>query len=350
MKKLLLIIILFSGVFGTLFSQDPMLSQYYANPGRTNPALVGIFDGTTRIFFNYRDQLSSVAGKEAYRTLAASYDMRIPVGRYDHFGLGMDFMRDEAGTSNFNRIGGNFGGSYIRQLYANREGTAYYLVGAAQVGFGQWTFEPDRLWFSNQFDPISVSLNENAASGENFDGQNSRLHVSFNAGAMWYATFDKNASVYIGAAMYHINNPNIAFSDAVREPIQRRYVLHAGGEIPLFDAISLIPAVIYNRQGPNSSALFGAQLKYRGQRVSDVDMKIGVWGHASESIIAPFELNAIILSTVIESGPLGIGLSYDFTSSTLSRVNENRGALEVFLSYTFASTTRGRYQVDCPGL
>lgn len=347
MQKYLLVL-LFLGIISQTKSQDPRFSQYYAAPTRTNPALAGVFDGTTRIFFNYRDQFSSIAGQESFKTIGASYDMRIPVSRYDYFGLSLDFNRDEAGASNFNRIGGNFGGSYIRQLSSARSGAAQYLVGAGQVGFGQWTFEPDRLWFSNQFDPISVAINESLDNGENFDGQNSRLYLSINAGLLWYVLINDKASVYLGGAVYHINEPNIAFTNIISEPLPRRYVAHGGGEMPLSESLSLLPAVIYINQGPASSATLGAQIKYHGRNVSDIDMKVGLWVHASDNVDSSIGIESYILSAMLESDQFSFGVSYDFTNSLLSNINEGRGALEFFVGYKYAGQNGRSYKPTCP--
>ncbi len=332
-----------------LWAQDPRFSQYYANPTRINPALTGVFDGQVRLQALYREQFSSVVGPEAYKLAAASFDMRLPAGRFDNIGIGLDFLRDEAGTSNFQRLHANVGMSYIKQLSGGgRSDQAQYLVGGAQIGFGQWSFEANRLWFSSQFDPSSISVNEEQSSGEDFEGQEYRLHMSINAGLLWYALLGENASVYLGAGLYHANNPNIAFANNYFQALDRRWVGHAGGEVPLNDDLSILPAVIHMIQGPASSTTVGTQLKYYGRQMSELDMKLGLWVHLGQTPTSSFQLESIVISTVLEMPSFSLGLSYDFTASSLSFVNEGRGALEINIAYKYLQERGRSYRVNCP--
>jgi type IX secretion system PorP/SprF family membrane protein len=333
----------------TAGAQDPRFSQYYANPLRINPALNGIFEGRVRLQALYREQSTSVVGPEAYKLAAASFEMRLPVGRNDNIGVGLDFLKDEAGTSNFSRIHGALGMSFIKQLSGNnRADQSQYLVGGAQLGFGQWSFEANRLWFSSQFDPSTITVNDNQSSGEDFEGQENRLHLSINAGLLWYALLGESASVYLGAGVYHVNNPNIAFANNYFQPLDRRWVAHAGGEIPLNDDLSILPAIIHMMQGPARSITAGTQLKYYGRQLSDLNMKIGLWLHAGQSPTSNFQMEAIIISTVLELPTLSLGISYDFTNSPLSVVNNGRGALELTVAYKYLQEKGRRYRISCP--
>ncbi len=349
MKKYLFIIYLIMLASQSGFSQDPRFSQYYANPMRVNPALTGVYDGRVRLQALFREQSTSVVGPQAYKSVAASFEMRMPVGQIDNVGIGMEFMRDQAGSSNFTRVHGSVGLSYIKQLSGGRgSDVAQYLVGAGQLGFGQWSFEANRLWFSSQFDPGSISVNNDQASGENFEGQENRLHISINAGLLWYALLGENASVYLGGGVYHVNNPNIAFANNLLLPLDRRWVGHAGGEVPLNDDLSVLPAAIYMMQGPSRSLTLGAQLKYYGHHLSNLDMKLGIWIHGGQNPTSSFDMESIIVSTVLEMPSISLGISYDFTSSPLRIVNNGRGALELFIAYKYLQEKNRQYQVTCP--
>ncbi len=329
-------------------AQDPRFSQYYADPLRVNPALTGIFDGRVRLQALYRDQFSSVVGPDSYRSMAAAYDMRLPVARFDHLGIGLNFMRDEAGTSNFTRIHGSLGSAYIRQLSGGRGAAAHYLAGAVQLGFGQWSFEANRLWYSSQFDPATISVDEGQGSGENFEGQENRLHLSMNAGLLWYALMGENASVYAGAGVYHLNQPDIAFSNNAFQPLDRRIVAHAGGEFPLNEDLSLLPAAIFMSQGPANSMTLGAQIKYYGRRLSELDMKVGIWLHANQSPQKSLNLESFIIAATIELPEFSLGIGYDFTNSPVALINNGRGALELFIAYRYLEEKGRSYQVSCP--
>ncbi|MEN9512181.1 MAG: hypothetical protein RLZZ370_2000, partial [Bacteroidota bacterium] len=82
---------------GSLKAQDPELSQFYAAPMYTNPAMAGSAfcqaGAAGRVALNYRNQWPSLPG--TFRSFAASWDQHIPdLGG----GLGIMAFRDVAGT------------------------------------------------------------------------------------------------------------------------------------------------------------------------------------------------------------------------------------------------------------
>jgi hypothetical protein len=82
---------------GTLKAQDPELTQFYAAPVYTNPALAGsaVCDAGAagRMSLNYRNQWPSLPG--TFRSLCASWDQHIPaVGG----GVGAMIFHDVAGS------------------------------------------------------------------------------------------------------------------------------------------------------------------------------------------------------------------------------------------------------------
>ncbi|MBL0112281.1 MAG: type IX secretion system membrane protein PorP/SprF [Saprospiraceae bacterium] len=78
--------------FGFLMTaQDIHFSQFYMSPLNLNPALTGVMNCNKRFIGNFRNQWASVLRSNAYNTYSATYDQKIPVGRYDYFGIGEDF-------------------------------------------------------------------------------------------------------------------------------------------------------------------------------------------------------------------------------------------------------------------
>ena len=75
-------------------AQDPELTQYYASPLYTNPAMAGTgtCGGGGRVALNYRNQWPSLPG--TFLTTVASYDQH-----FDKIGggIGIVFMDDRAG-------------------------------------------------------------------------------------------------------------------------------------------------------------------------------------------------------------------------------------------------------------
>ncbi|MFN7300158.1 MAG: type IX secretion system membrane protein PorP/SprF, partial [Bacteroidota bacterium] len=65
---------------GAAQAQDPELSQFYAAPMYTNPAMAGSafcsYGAAGRVALNYRNQWPSLPG--TFRSFAASWDQHIP--------------------------------------------------------------------------------------------------------------------------------------------------------------------------------------------------------------------------------------------------------------------------------
>src|SRR5688572_2978598 len=85
----------------TGLTQDIGFSQFYDQPLLRNPALAGIFTGDVRLVASYRNQWQSVT--VPYRTfgLSAEYKMPTHVVENDIFTLGLQLIKDVAGTSEF---------------------------------------------------------------------------------------------------------------------------------------------------------------------------------------------------------------------------------------------------------
>ena len=139
----------------TATAQDPQYSQFFNAPVRQNPAMTGVFEGTWRAGFNYRDQWSSIVGSSnAFRTMGASADMNTFVMKNDFAGIGLYVMRDQAGTGKFTQTSALLSGSYIKQLSGRRRGwkqAEHYLSGGLQIGYGQNSLDWAAYRFSTQF-------------------------------------------------------------------------------------------------------------------------------------------------------------------------------------------------------
>ncbi len=329
------------------YAQDPRFAQFYKAPLHLNPAMTGSFEGKVRMSVNYRDLYSSVLADRPYRTIGAGFDMRFRAVKNDYIGVGLSFLRDQVGTSRFSRTHGNLGLSFMKQLGGSRYKTDdQYLIAGAQVGFGQHNFDAQRLWFSNQFDPNNGLIDFDSPSGENFDDQGPRLFLDFNAGILWYALFGENMSIYAGGAVHHLTTPNVSFLEDQEEKLYRRWVVHGGGEIPVVDALSILPAAVFMLQGPSMSTTFGANLRYTHRDWKELAIRAGAWGHLNNDLNRSFGFDAVIFTAILELERWNLGFSYDVTVSNLTDVNNSRGAFEVSLVYFLPE--KSRYRVECP--
>ena len=335
------------GIQGNLFAQDARFSQINASPLQLNPAMTGIYKGQFRFVANYRELYSSVLKNTPYRTIASSFDVRVPVQRRDYAGFGLTILRDEVGLANFNRFTADMGGSFMKKLSTNGIGDQYLIAGG-QVGIGQRGFDFDNLWFSRQYDQEVFEVNTQTPSGETLleDSDYTGIYFNLNAGVLWYTVIDDNLSIYAGGAVHHINTPNISFLGNPDEKLDRRFVGHAGGEIPVSKEISMLPAIAFFRQGKAMSTTFGGNFRYTSREWNEVALRVGGWFHVSNKLENSFFNDAFIVTAVLETEKFNFGLSYDITTSSLVEANNARGAFE--LSLTYIHPEKRRNKLECP--
>lgn len=344
--------ILFTGCLVLLMSsqllaQDPHFSQFYSAPTQVNPALGGVFAGEYRFVANYRTQNYAVLGDNSYKTIGASVDMRRRVNRDDYFSVGLAALQDQVGDSNFERVRGGLNASYLKHLGGGRyRSSDQYLVGGAQLGFGQWSYDHSNLWFTEQFDEATSSIDLSAANGETLDNMQSDLFVDFTAGLLYYNVLDKNNSFYIGGAMHHLNQPEIGFLNNTSAAITQRWVAQIGGELGVSRNVSLLPAAIVMGQGPSMMMMGGMNLRYSNRDWREVALRAGLWARMANQDESGMGMDAMVVSAILEVERWQFGLSYDITTSSLKDANNSRGAFELSLIYTHPS--KERFKVVCP--
>jgi len=350
MKKLhLYILAILLGTVVQLSAQapDPRFSQFYAAPLQLNPAMNGVFDGSWRAVVNYRDQWSSVLGQQSFKTLAASFDYRHNIVGDDYLAMGFDFLSDRAGVSKLTQTQGHLNVSYLKKV----SGTGYssqaqYLIAGTQVGIGQRSFDFSDLWFSSQFDGFKEEIDFSAASNETLTGS-TNVYLNLNAGLMWYGIIGKNFSFYAGAAVNHANSPVITFLDDQTQNAERRWVGHAGAEIPFGDQLSILPAFMANIQGPSRSYTFGSNVRYSNDDWRELAIRVGFWGHVANELESSVLTDAVIFNLTLEFDAMQIGISYDINTSSFITASNSRGAYELSLLYSSPSRER-RGKVKCP--
>ncbi|MCO6487349.1 MAG: PorP/SprF family type IX secretion system membrane protein [Phaeodactylibacter sp.] len=328
-------------------AQDPRFSQFYAAPAELNPAMIGVYEGKFRIVANYRELYSSILDNNAFRTVAASFDMRQRIQQDDYFGFGFSVLRDEAGLSQFHRTKANLGASVMKQLGGSRYATYdQYLIAGAQLGFGQHGLNWQRLWFSQQFNASDGVIDTSTPSGENFDKQTTDLYLDFNAGVLWYVLFDDNLSLYAGGALHHLNNPSISFLENSEDKLDTRWTAHAGGEIPFTRELSLLPAVAVMGQNTHFSTTVGGNFRYTNRDWKEVAIRAGGWAHLSNELESGMAMDAVAVTAILEMERWNFGISYDITTSVLATANNSRGAFE--LSFIYTHPAQWRSSVKCP--
>ncbi len=349
MKRIRLFILACIVTLGTLGlnAQDIHFSQFYMSPLNLNPALTGVMNCNIRVAANYRNQWASVLKSNAYNTYSVSYDQRIPVGRYDFFGVGGTFWGDKAGEAEFATVTGKLSASYSKRMGGGRN-EAHYLVIGAEGGVAQRSLDFLKLRWGSQHDGLG-GFDEMAGSGELDLNNDNFIFADLAAGLLWFSVFDANNSFYIGGSFHHLNRANQSFYDNAEDFLYSRFTVHAGGEFEISRRVGLVPGIIAMFQGPSFQLNSGTSLKFNlgsGRVGSQQAFHLGTWVRISNRIESGVLTDAVILQTRFDYNQFSLGFSYDVNVSALKPASNNNGAFEFALIYKFCGDlSRGVY---CP--
>ncbi|MFZ1704062.1 MAG: PorP/SprF family type IX secretion system membrane protein [Saprospiraceae bacterium] len=346
------LVLFFCGLFSTAQSQDIHFTQFYMSPLNLNPAMTGVMNCKTRMIVNYRNQWAAVLKANAYNTYSASYDQKIAVGREDYFGIGGSIWGDVAGASRFGTTQGRLSLSYSKKMAGYRKKASYLVIGADAALTQRSISEEDLRWPSQIADP--------SAAGESIANQQF-LYGDLAAGLLWFSVIDDYTNWYVGAAIHHLNRPNVSFfrSAGASETaeLSSRFTIHAGLQYPLQKRISILPFGVYMAQGPHREVNAGANLRFAmgPSRLTNQSWEIGTWYrvglkttgfNADGTENTSLHSDALILSTRFNYENFGIGFSYDINVSGLRKANPFNGAFEFSLIYNICGPeSRGVY---CP--
>jgi type IX secretion system PorP/SprF family membrane protein len=323
-------------------AQDIHFSQFYMSPLNLNPALTGVMNCNHRLTANYRNQWASVLKQNAYNTYSASYDQKMPVGRYDYFGLGGTLWGDKAGASEFATIQARISGSYAKKMGGYRR-KAHYLVVGADFGVSNRSINSANLqWPSQnnggQFEPGQaggVILNP------------SFVFVDMSAGLLWFSVFDENNNLYFGTSFSHLNRANVSFENQ-NIPLYGKLTAHFGGEFEVAQRVSVLPGVVSFFQGPSFQVNVGNSFKFLlgNSRRYHQAFQLGAWARISNKLNQGKLMDAIILSTRFDYEQFTLGFSYDVNTSSLRTATNGNGAFEFSLLYKVCGPERRG--VYCP--
>lgn len=323
-------------------AQDIHFSQFYQAPLTLNPALTGVMNCNTRVIANYRNQWSPVIPGNAYNTYSVSYDQKLPVGRYDNFGFGLNFWGDVAGQLDFQTLTAKVTGAYARRVGGSRK-RSHYVVAGAEIGLSQRSVDFLKAQWPVQnndgvYDPTIESGETIVDDGFMFS--------DIGLGLLWFSVLGETTNFYIGGAYSHLNQPNLShYNDVVS--YFSKLTLHAGGELPLGPSLSVLPGVVMFNQGPSWQVNGGTSMRFHlGSGYNDQSFQLGAWLRLANHYEDPMLADAVILSTRFDYKEFGIGFSYDINVSSLRQASNANGSFEFSVVYSVCGPqSRGVY---CP--
>jgi type IX secretion system PorP/SprF family membrane protein len=295
MKKIILLLCCAVAVLESK-AQDPIFTQFYANPLYLNPALAGTH-GCPRFAMNYRNQWPSLSGN--FVTYSASYDQYF---KNISGGIGILATHDQQGQNTINHT--TLSLIYSYHLKVNRK---FSLLFAGQATWNQKFLDWNKLTFGDMIDPRRGFIYQ---TGDVPRG-GSKGFFDVSAG---FVGFTKN--FYFGFAAHHLNRPNESMIIG-NSPMPMRFTGHVGAEIPLgkqskySNQTTISPNVIYRYQQGFMELNLGMYLRYG-------IFTTGAWFRNRD---------AFILALGINTGSFKVGYSYDITVSRLT--NQSGGSHEV---------------------
>lgn len=333
MKKRLLPFLLSFFWSVLLLGQDIHFSQFHRSYLNLNPALTGNFDGDYRFNGNFKNQWSSVS--QPYQTFSFAVDARNPLGKIPQLHLGLLFYTDEAGIGGLKTTSFALSSAYSFKL--NRDSSLSAMVGL-QVGFQARSINFNLFSFDQQYN--GVQYDQNLPSGENFD-QSSYLNLSLNSGISFSYNQGFRKTYSAGFALFNLNSPNQSF-DGSNIPLDLRINSSISADYMVSREIDILPTLLFSMQGTYRELILGSELRYRfnGAGFKQRNLYGGVFYRNQD---------ALIISSGIDYDQWHFGASYDINISGLEVASNNRGGLELAVTYIFKNfkPTIRRYKV-CP--
>jgi type IX secretion system PorP/SprF family membrane protein len=291
---------------------DPHFSQYFIQPMTMNPAFTGAFDGDYRVSAVWRNQYGNTLNTRGI-SAEKTTDKNANIG----FNLINQASNDGAYS---------FTNGYLTFAYTGvRFGVNadHYLVMAMQIGFISRKFDINKMQFGSQW-VSGVGFDASANSNETFLKPQV---TSFDAGAgiaYYDASPNQSASFFGGISAYHITQPvNPFLSDQNQSKLNIRYSAQAGVRITASDQLTVVPTVIYMKQGDAQERMGGVYFQVYANESTDV--MFGAYYRIGDAY-TPF-------AGFYYSG-FTFGVSYDVDASPKTAAGSKGNSLEFSISYT----------------
>jgi type IX secretion system PorP/SprF family membrane protein len=313
MKKGLIFILLVVLNLGAR-SQDVHFSHFFSMPIFHNPAFTGYMKGDVRAAADFKLQYEGFGDGfgNAYRTTAAAVDFGLLRKQTNGstLGVGATFVNDKAGDLGLSTNSAGLAVSYVLALDQDRSN---YLG----VGF-HGTFNQRSIDFTNAIFPDVAET----------DFLGNYKYFNLSAGLLWFFEPNEDINFYLGAALHNIFTPNVSFEAGVNEDLDRRITAQLGSSFNLSKRFSLVPSVIFQKQGPSQELVLGTFFKYKFgggfQPTDETNVQLGLFYRFADAIVPVARVDYKAVSFIF---------SYDVNISKLTPASNLNGGPEVSLVY-----------------
>lgn len=314
----------------SLSGQDVHFAHFHATPMQYNPALTGVFDGVARVAIDYRNQWREITAD--YKTTLVAADFKLgKIDKNSIIGMGIQYYSDTAGDLDFTTNSLKASVSWMQALNRRQNN---FLIGSLQLGRSNQRFDPSKAVIFDDEPLLNMADPTRNAS------------LDMGAGLLWYGGIFKQDFLYLGAAIYHFNQPNVSFvKEMVQEMQFSRFVLHGGANLSNGREFAFMPSFIWMDQGPHKEISFGSFVRYNGPGLAlkgdlNASIMVGAWMRWYIELDGVSGVDAAVGAIRYNYGPIFFTFSYDLNISSLTRVSYGRGGPEFSVVYVVGSSNK----------
>jgi type IX secretion system PorP/SprF family membrane protein len=325
--NILFVVLLFIVGLKSVQAQDLHFTQFDQNYLYANPAMIGKFNGLTKVNASYRTQWNSVS--IPYVSYSAALETSSLFNK-NTFGGGISFFRNQAGDSEFQVNSVNIGFSYSIKIRKKMALSLGFLG-----GINSYSLDYTKLKFDEQY-VEEIGYNPSIQSGESLSNESVTL-PSLSTGISLHGKYYWG-NMNVGVGLFNLLNSELQFYTSEQNPYEKRFSFHFNSEIRTGKDY-IIPLVFVGQHQSLNQSLFG--IKYR--------KTVGISNNALDfGIINRFQDASSVLFG-IKISDVYVGYTYDFNTSDLKRSSNNKGATELSISYIYSPIKSYKRKFDsCP--
>lgn len=323
MKFKLYIILVFVSAFIEVRAQDPVFTQFLIVPETLNPGFTGSASSWNAGIIHRRQW------PEGNRRIDTQYAFANNLVT-DNLGIGITLLNQNEVFTNYNYFKFNGAVSYRINLNYN-----WRLRLGLEGGFGRKDFNFGNILLEDQID-----INDGSISGSSIDPGYLRYNDQINFVDFSFGVLVEEENAWFGAALKHLNRPNISFLGNGNVPLDLFLSVHGGYYFVLDNSptmilpedTDLLVSFNYMRQAQFNRLDIGTSLEMNTYSFG-VIAATNPEGRSTNSHFVT-SLNPFIS---MRAGEFKFGYSYDINTS---RFGQNQGVHELTLTWQSKYTCR----------
>ena len=323
MKFKLYILLVFVSTFIEVRAQDPVFTQFLIVPESLNPGFTGSASSWNAGIIHRRQW------PKGNRRIDTQYGFANNLVT-DNLGIGITLLNQNETFTNYNYFKFNGAVSYRINLSYN-----WRLRLGLEGGFGRKDFNFGNVLLEDQID-----INDGSISGSSIDPGFLKYNNQINFVDFSFGVLVDEENTWFGAALKHLNRPNISFLENGNVPLDLFLSVHGGYYFALDNSptmilppdTDLLVSFNYMRQSQFNRLDIGTSIEMNTFSFGVV-AATNPEGRSSNSHIVT-SLNPFIS---MRAGEFKFGYSYDINTS---RFGQNQGVHELTLTWQSKYTCR----------